>query len=464
MKSGVNMVSSQQHSTEEWQALDRDHYLHPFTDLTSLYAGASRIITRAEGVYLWDSDDNRLLDGFAGLWCVNMGYGRSELVAAAAEQMQQLPYYNSFFNTATPPALELAELLAELSPPQFNYSFFTGSGSEANDTIVRMVRRFWELEGQPGRINIIARHNAYHGSTMAGASLGGMEYMHKQGGLPIPNIEHIMQPYWYELGGDLSPDDFGLRAAAELEQKILELGADTVAAFIGEPIQGAGGVIIPPATYWPAVQAICNKYDVLLVADEVICGFGRTGKWFGSDTFGIEPDLMAVAKGMSSGYLPIGAVLVGDRVAHSLIKKGGDFAHGYTYSGHPVCAAVAVANLKLMRQEGIVDRVANDTGPYFQKRIAELAEHPLVGEARGIGMIGALELVADKDRRRFFSPRGDMGSLCRDLALANGLILRATKDTMLFSPPLVMDKPQIDDLISLTRLSLDQAAATLGGS
>ncbi len=456
------MASSRQYSTAQWQALDRSHFLHPFTDLTRLNAGASRIITRAEGVYLWDSDDNRLLDGFAGLWCVNMGYGRSELAVAAAEQMQQLPYYNSFFNTATPPALELAELLAEVSAPQFNYSFFTGSGSEANDTIVRMVRRFWDLEGQPGRVNIIARHNAYHGSTMAGASLGGMDYMHKQGGLPIPNIHHIMQPYWYELGGDLSPGEFGLRAAAELENKILELGPDKVAAFIGEPIQGAGGVIIPPASYWPAVQAICKKYDVLLVADEVICGFGRTGRWFGSDTFGIEPDLMAVAKGMSSGYLPIGAVLVSDRVAHSLIKKGGEFAHGYTYSGHPVCAAVAAANIRLMHREGIIDRVANDTGPYFQQRLAELGEHPLVGEARSVGMIGALELVADKSRRSFFQPRGDMGSLCRDYALANGLILRATRDTMLFSPSLVMDKPQIDEMISLTRLSLDQAAATKG--
>lgn len=456
------MAFSGQHSTSEWQAMDRDHYLHPFTNLTSLHAGASRIITRAEGVYLWDNDGTRWLDGFAGLWCVNMGYGRTELVQAAAQQMQQLPYYNSFFNTATPPALELAELLAELSPPQFNYSFFTGSGSEANDTIVRMVRRFWELEGQPERVTIISRNNAYHGSTMAGASLGGMEYMHKQGGLPIPGIEHIMQPYWYELGGDLSEEEFGLLAAAELEHKILALGADNVAAFIGEPLQGAGGVIIPPASYWPEIQRICKKYDVLLIVDEVICGFGRTGAWFGSNTFGIESDLMTVAKGMSSGYLPIGAVLVGDRIAHTLIKKGGDFNHGYTYSGHPVCAAVAVANLRLMLTEKVVERVANDTGLYFQAQLQTLADHPLVGEARGVGMIGALELVRDKDRREFFPNRGDTGAKCRDFALANGLILRATKDTMLFSPPLVIDRSQIDEMIQLTRLSLDETAQHLG--
>lgn len=454
--------SASQHSTAEWQALDRAHYLHPFSDLTQLYAQGSRIITRAEGVYLWDSDGTRMLDGFAGLWCVNMGYGRKELAEVAAQQMQQLPYYNSFFNTATPPALELAELLAQVSPPQFNYSFFTGSGSEANDTIVRMVRRFWELEGQPDRTHIISRDNAYHGSTMAGASLGGMDYMHKQGGLPIPGIDHIMQPYWYELGGDQSPEEFGLRAARELESKILELGADKVAAFIGEPVQGAGGVIIPPHSYWPEVQAICRKYDILLVADEVICGFGRTGSWFGCDTFGIEPDLMSVAKGMSSGYLPIGAVLVSDRVATTMIEKGGDFNHGYTYSGHPVCAAVAVANIRLMQNEGVVERVAEDTGPYFHALLQQLGDHPLVGEARSVGLMGALELVADKSTRRFFDKRGDTGTLCRDFALANGLILRATKDTILFSPPLVMDRANIDEMIDLTRLSLDQTAEALG--
>lgn len=453
---------SSQHSTEQWQALDHDHYLHPFTDLTKLHEGSSRIITRAEGVYLWDSDGNRMLDGFAGLWCVNLGYGRRELAEVAARQMEQLPYYNSFFNTANPPALELAELLAELSPPHFNYSFFTGSGSEANDTIVRMVRRFWDLEGQPERTVIISRHNAYHGSTMAGASLGGMDYMHKQGGLPIPGIEHIMQPYWYELGGDLSPDQFGLRAARELEEKIVELGADKVAAFIGEPVQGAGGVIIPPDSYWPEIQRICKKHDVLLVADEVICGFGRTGRWFGSDTFDIEPDLMAVAKGMSSGYLPIGGVLVSDRIADSLIHKGGDFNHGYTYSGHPVCAAVAVANLRLLRDEGVVEQVAEEAAPYFHSLLQELTGHPLVGEVRSVGLMGAVELVADKTSRSFFEPRGDAGTMCRDFALDSGLILRATRDTMLFSPPLVISKSQLDQLVELTAISLDRTAEALG--
>lgn len=445
-------------STKAWQSLDREHHLHPFSNLTELHKKGSRIISRADGVYLWDSDGNKILDGFAGLWCVNMGYGQQALVDAATTQMQQLPYYNSFFNTAAPPTIELSRLLAEISPGNFNYSFFTGSGSEANDTVVRLVRRYWELMGQPERKIIISRDNAYHGSTMAGASLGGMDYMHKQGGLPIPGIDHIMQPYWYELGGDESPDDFGLRAARALDERIRQIGANKVAAFIAEPIQGAGGIIIPPASYWPEIQRICKAHDILLIADEVICGFGRTGNWFGCDTYDIRPDFMSVAKGMSSGYLPIGAQMVSDRVASVLIEKGGDFNHGFTYSGHPSCAAVAVANIKLMRETGIVEAVGADTGPYLQQCLAELSDHPLVGEARGVGMLGALELVADKQSRHFFDKRGDTGTLCRDFANANGLVLRATQDTMLFSPPLVISRGEIDEMIDKTRKSLDQTA------
>lgn len=451
-----------QQSTQAWQALDREHFMHPFTNLTELHKKGSRIITRAEGVYLWDSDGNRLLDGFAGLWCVNMGYGQQKLVDAATAQMQELPYYNSFFNTATPPTIELSRLIAEVTPGNFNYAFFTGSGSEANDTVVRLVRRYWDLMGEPQRKVIISRDNAYHGSTMAGASLGGMDYMHKQGGLPIPDIEHIMQPYWYELGGDLSPAEFGLKAASALEERIKAVGADKVAAFIAEPIQGAGGIIIPPETYWPEVQRICKQYGVLIIADEVICGFGRTGNWFGCETLDIQPDFMSVAKGMSSGYLPIGAQLVSDPIAQVLIEKGGDLNHGFTYSGHPACAAVAVANIKLMRETGIVEQVQSDTGPYLQSCLQSLSDHPLVGEVRGIGMLGALELVADKQSRRYFDKRGDTGTMCRDFANANGLVLRATQDTMLYSPPLIISREEIDEMIALTRKSLDQTAEAIG--
>jgi putrescine aminotransferase len=445
------------------QRMDAQHHLHPFCDNAVLAKKGTRIITRAEGVYVWDAEGHKLLDAFAGLWCVNVGYGRQELVAAAARQMQELPYYNSFFQCTSQPTIELADLIASLAPENISHAFFTGSGSEANDTILRMVRHFWSVQGKPEKFNVIGRYNGYHGSTVAGASLGGMEAMHKQGGLPIPGIYHINQPYWYQDGGDLSPEEFGLQRAQELEAKILELGPETVAAFIGEPIQGAGGVIIPPAGYWPEIQRICRKYDVLIIVDEVICGFGRTGKWFGSDFFHIQPDIMPVAKGISSGYLPIGAVMFSSRIAEVLSEKGGELAHGYTYSGHPVCAAVALENIRILQRENIVERVDQDTGPYLQQRWLQLAEHPLVGEARIAGLVGALELVADKQARRFFAERGKVGALCRDFALGNGLILRATKDSMLLSPPLVITHEEIDELIEKTVKSLDQTWEAVRG-
>lgn len=449
------------HTTAEWQALDAAHYLHPFTDFKGLAAEGSRVIVRAEGAYLWDSEGRQVLDGMAGLWCVNIGYGRREPAEAAYRQMLELPYYNSFFKSANPPAIELARVLAELTPPQFSRAFFTGSGSEANDTIVRMVRRYWDLRGQPERHVIISRVNAYHGSTMAGASLGGMAYMHEQGGLPIPGIVHVAQPYWYQDGGELSPAEFGLQAAREVERKILELGPGKVAAFIGEPIQGAGGVIIPPDTYWPEVERICRHHGVLLIADEVVCGFGRTGRWFGQEHFGFRSDFMTLAKGITSGYLPLGAVMVADAVAEVLIEEGGEFAHGYTYSGHPASCAAALANLAILRDEGLVDRCRTEIGPYLQSRWRELADHPLVGEARGVGMIGALELVADKASRRFFPKRGAVGTLCRDHCFREGLVMRAVRDTMIISPPLMLDRDHVDELVAKAWRCLDLTLADL---
>jgi putrescine aminotransferase len=443
-------------STSEWQALDAAHYIHPFTDHAALSKKGTRVITRAEGVYLYESGGRRILDGMSGLWCVNLGYGRRELADAAYQQMQELPYYNSFFQVAHPPAIELARLLSEVTPAQFKHVFFTGSGSEANDTVVRTVRHYWNVLGQPERTVIISRHNAYHGSTMAGASLGGMKPMHEQGGLPIPGIVHIRQPYWFGEGGDLSPEEFGLVAARALEEKILQIGPEKVAAFIGEPIQGAGGVIIPPSTYWPEIQRIVDKYGILLVADEVICGFGRTGRWFGSEYFGIRPDLMPIAKGLSSGYLPIGGVMVGDRVAEVMTTRAGEFNHGFTYSGHPAACAVACATIKILRDERIVERVHDDVGPYLQRRWQELASHPLVGEARIVGLIGALELVKDKAKRQSFPNPGDVGVICRDLCIANGLVMRAVRDTMIIAPPLVITHAQIDELVEKARLALDQ--------
>ena len=416
-------------NTADYQRADSAHYIHPFTDSKALGTGA-RIIQRAEGVYLWDSDGNKILDGMSGLWCVNIGYGRRELAEAAAKQMAELPYYNSFFQCATPPAIELAESLAQIAPSGFNRVFFTGSGSEANDTVIRMVRRYWELRGESKRTVIISRHNAYHGSTMAGASLGGMAAMHAQGGLPIPDIAHIRQPYWFGEGRTHTPDEFGLICARALADKIEEIGKEKVAAFIGEPVQGAGGVIVPPTTYWPEVQKICDHYGIPIIADEVICGFGRLGWWFGSEHFNIQAKIMPIAKGMTSGYLPMGGVLVHDDIAEVLAEKCGEFTHGFTYSGHPTCAAVAVENIRIMREEKIIERVQNDTAPYFQQQWAALAEHSLVGNVRGIGMVAGLELATADGK-----PYGaSVGAQCRDLSIANGLVMRSIGDAMIVAP------------------------------
>jgi putrescine aminotransferase len=446
-------------TTREWQQADSAHFMHPFTDFGALAKKGSRIITRAEGIYLWDSDGHKILDAMSGLWCVNVGYGQQALVDAATRQMKELPFYNAFFQTATPPAIELAELLAQVSPPQFKHVFFAGSGSEGNDTVVRMVRRYWDILGQPERQVIIGRKNGYHGSTMAGASLGGMSYMHAQGGLPIPNIVHIDQPYAFENGKGMDAAEFGKLAASWLEAKILEVGADKVAAFIGEPVQGAGGVIVPPATYWPEIQRICDKYGILLVSDEVICGFGRTGNWFGCETMGFKPDLMTFAKGVTSGYIPLGGVMVGDRIAKVLIEQGGDFNHGYTYSGHPVACAVALANIKLIQQQKLVEHVRDDVGPYLAEHFAGLREHPLVGSTETCGLMGAILLVKDKAKGLPFASDLEVGMLCRGHCFANGLIMRAVGDRMIIAPPLVMNRSQIDEMVALIRRCLDLTLA-----
>ena len=445
-------------TTQELQALDSAHYIHPFTDTAALAKKGARIIVKGEGVYIWDSEGHKIFDAMSGLWCVNVGYGRKELADAAYAQMMQLPFYNSFFQTTTEPSILLAKLLADVSPPQFKRVFFSGSGSEGNDTIVRLARHYWSCLGQPQKKTLIGRWNGYHGSTMAGASLGGMEGMHQQGGLPIADIAHIQQPYWFEIGRtqfpDLSKDEFGLKAASWLEEAILDIGADKVAAFIGEPVQGAGGVIIPPKTYWPEIARICKKYDVLLVTDEVICGFGRTGNWWGCETFGIEPDLMTFAKGVTSGYVPLGGVMVSDRVADVVIAHG-DFNHGYTYSGHPVAAAVAIANINILRDEKIVEQVANVTGPYLKQEFEALIDHPLVGDAETCGFMAGLVLVKSKSPITMFDASLDVGMVCRGHCFGNGLIMRAVGDRMIVAPPLVTTRAQIDEMMTLIVKCLD---------
>ena len=446
--------------TAELQAIDAAHHMHPFTANGELADKGARIITRAKGVTLTDSEGNEILDAMAGLWCVNIGYGRDELADAAARQIRELPYYNTFFQTTHVPALALAKKLADLAPGDLNHVFFASSGSEANDTNLRMVRHYWALKGKPEKSIIISRWNAYHGSSVGSGSLGGMKGIHAQGGMPIPDIHHIDQPHWYNEGGDQTPEEFGLERAQQLEKAILELGENRVAAFIAEPIQGAGGVIVPPSTYWPEIQRICDKYEILLIADEVICGFGRTGNWFGSQTVGIRPHIMTIAKGLSSGYAPIGGSIVCDEVAS--VIGGDEFNHGYTYSGHPVAATIALENLRIMEDEDIVGHVRNVAGPYMKEKWESLTDHPLVGEAKIVGLMGSIALTPDKESRaEFASDAGTVGYICRERCFANNLVMRHVNDRMIISPPLVITPEQIDVLIERARKSLDECYAKI---
>ncbi|MEH6644339.1 aspartate aminotransferase family protein [Sulfitobacter sp.] len=446
--------------TAELQALDAAHHMHPFTTNDELKASGARVITSGNGIYLRDSEGNEILDAMAGLWCVNLGYGREELVKVATRQMQELPFYNTFFNTTHTPAIALAAELAKLAPEGLNHVFFAGSGSEANDTNLRMVRVYWAEKGQPEKSHIISRKNAYHGSTVGSGSMGGMSYMHAQGGMPIPGIHHIGQPDWWAEGGDQTPEEFGLARAQELEAKILELGADKVAAFIAEPVQGAGGVIVPPSTYWPEIQRICEKYNVLIIADEVICGFGRTGNWFGSTTMGIKPHIMTIAKGLSSGYMPIGGSIVSDEVAE--VINAVEFNHGYTYSGHPVCAAVALENLRIMQDDNILDHVNNVAAPALHEALVQLAEHPLVGGMNVKGMMASLPLSPQKETRaKFAMEAGTAGFMCRERCFANNLVMRHVGDRMIISPPLVITPEEIGIFHKRAKLALDDTYKAL---
>ena len=451
--------------------LDPQYHVHPFTDPLHLERHRPRVLRRGKGCWLEDGDGRRILDAMAGLWCVHVGYGQERLARAAAAQMRELPYYNTFFRSTTEPAAELASKLAALLPGDLNHTFFATSGSEANDTVVRLVRHYWELEGKPEKTTIISREFAYHGSTLAGASLSGMSRMHAQGDLPLPGFVHVLPPYAYRYRAAGESDDaFGLRAARVLEEKILELGPDRVGAFVGEPVMGAGGVIPPPDSYWPEVQRICRDYDVLLVVDEVISGFGRTGEWFGMQTYGIEPDLVSLAKGLTSGYVPLSAVVMTSRI-HDVLRRGGVFAHGFTYSGHPVGAAVALENIRLL-EEGIVEQVGRSTGPYLQKRLRELATHPLVGEVRGVGLIAGIELappgnaepgpgIIEAEGGLRFDPPGAVGGWLHDRAWDAGLIVRAMGDTIGLCPPLVISPSEIDALVNRLGGALDDALIEL---
>jgi len=448
-------------STKEWKQLDSAHHMAPFTDYGEQRKHGARIITHAEGHYIFDSDGNRILDGMAGLWCVNVGYGRSELVDAATRQMTVLPYYNNFFKTSNKPIIALSKRLAEITPDGLNNVFYANSGSEANDTIIRMVRHFWALEGHPEKRVIIGREYGYHGSTIMSASMGGMSGMHEQAAAE-PDFDHIRPPYGFLHQGNQDEAQFAANAASWLEDKIIEIGADKVAAFVAEPVQGAGGVIVPPEGYFEHIQDICRRHDILFIADEVITGFGRTGYWFASQRMNLSPDMMTMAKGLTSGYVPMSAVMVGDRVAERLISDGGEFYHGFTYSGHPVAAAVALANLDIIEGEGLIERVRDDTGPYLGEALAPLADHPLVGEVRTYGMLAAIELVKSKEGPELFADVGTVGMMCRDHAVANGLMMRAVRDGMILSPPLTFTRDNIDATAAIAKTALDATAADLG--
>jgi putrescine aminotransferase len=465
----MNAVTKQlspEPSTARLRELDLAHHLPAQQNYRLMQTlGGSRIITHAEGCFIHDADGHTMLDGMAGLWCVNVGYGRAELAEVAREQLLQLPFYNTFFRTATAPTVKLAAKIAALTGGELQHVFFNSSGSEANDTALRMVRHYWDLREQPQRKIIISRWNAYHGSTVAAASLGGMKFMHAQGDLPIPGIEHIMQPYKFGDGFAENEEAFAARAADALEQRIVQLGAQRVAAFIGEPVQGAGGVIIPPRGYWERIGAICRKYGVLLIADEVICGFGRLGRWFGFQHFGLQPDLVTMAKGLSSGYLPISATVVSHQIIELLRAKDSEFFHGFTYSGHPTCAAVALRNIEIIEREGLVERVASDIGPYFKTALQRLGEHPIVGETRALGLIGAVEIVRQRGTNlRFGEKEGTAGPVVRDRCIANGLMVRAVRDTIVICPPLIITRAEVDRLVEILGKSLTEAAALLPGS
>lgn len=457
-------MNANRYDTSELRRLDVAHHLPGYTDYKQMRSvGGNRIIVRGEGSTIFDSDGNALLDAMAGLWCVQVGYGRKELADAARDQILELPYYNTFFKTSPAVTVRLAAKVAGLLGGNLSHVFFNNSGSEAIDTAIRIARYYWQVKGKPERNVLIARNHAYHGTTVAGTSLGGMGEMRKQGGPLLGGIDHIMAPYQFEGGkpGE-SAEAFAERSANELEKKILEIGADKVAAFFGEPVQGAGGVLIPPPGYWKRIEAICRKYGVLYVSDEVICGFGRLGKWFGFQHYDVKPDLVTMAKGISSGYLPISAVGVSTPVVETLREGNAMFLHGYTYSGHPTSAAVALKNIEIIEREKLVDRVANDLAPYLAKKIAEIREHPLVGEARCVGLLGAIEIVAKKGTaERFGKEVGAAATIIRDFCIKNGVMVRAVRDIIIMSPPLVITHAEIDKIFATIRRALDESGDAL---
>ncbi len=439
--------------------------LHPYTNLRKHEAEGPLVITRGKGIYVYDDSGKEYIEGLAGLWCTSLGFGEERLVAAATRQLQQLPYYHLFNHKSHNVGIELAERLIALMPVKMSKVFFNNSGSEANDTAVKMVWYYNNARGRHRKKKIIARAKGYHGVTVAAASLTGLPNNHRDFDLPISPVRHTDCPHHYRFAkpGE-SEEDFATRLAESLDAQILREDPETVAAFIAEPVMGAGGVVLPPATYFDKIQKVLKKYDVLLIADEVICGFGRTGKMFGSETFGLKPDIITVAKALSSGYLPISATIVSEELYQAFLgesDKIGTFAHGFTYSGHPVCSAVAVETLKIYEERDILTHIRKVT-PRFQEGLRRFAGHPLVGEVRGVGLIAGVELVQDKKSKAPFDPKQGVGSLFAARAQEHGLICRSLGDTVALCPPLIITEAEIDEMLRRFAQALEDTTAALG--
>jgi L-2,4-diaminobutyrate transaminase len=453
--------------TDSAGEIDRLHVMHPFSvPGKHERSGARRMMVRGSGSRVYDDQGRAYIDAMAGLWCVNVGYGRRELADALQEQALKLPYYHSFSSMATDTPALLAERIIDIAPEGMSKVLYGTSGSDANDTQVKLVRLYNNLLGRPQKKKIIARHRGYHGVSIASGSLSGFAGMHANFDLPIDGILHTTPPYKLREGRPGESDaDFVTRLAAELDALIEAEGADTVAAFIAEPIQAAGGVIPPPEGYFPAIQAVLHKHDVLLIADEVVCGFGRTGVWFGSQLLGIEPDLMTVAKGITSAYVPLSACIISERVWRVLADESGDraFGHGYTYTSHPLAAACALANLDLIERDGLVEQ-AGRLGEYLNRQMhAAFDGHPIVAEVRGRGLLCAVEFAAQREPLELFDPVGSIAARIEAACLERGVISRVLpeSDTLSFSPPFVITEDEIDEVVGVVREAADIVATEL---
>lgn len=433
---------------------DREHHLHPFTHHHDMHAAGTHVITGGQGCYVVDQDGRKLLDGLAGLWCVNVGYGRDEIASAVYQQMKQLPYYCSFFNSTTEPAIRLADRLAKLAPGRLSHTIFSNSGSEANESALKLIRGYWKIKGQSNRYKILSRTFSYHGVSIATTSMTGLPSCYAPFDLPLPGFIHVPGPYTYGANTTMSHAEYGQWCLAETEKIIAREGASTIAALFAEPIQGAGGVIVPPEGYLKQLRELCRRHGILFVADEVISGFGRLGEWFASGLWDLDPDLMTLAKGLTSGYLPLGATMVAGEIAE-VLNTAGYLAHGFTYSGHPATTAAGLANLDILENEQLLPRVKNDVGPYFQQKLQAFKSHPAVGEVRGYQLIGAIELLPRGGKASLQSPPV-LGAKAANLARAEGVIVRGIRDLVAMSPPLVVTRGEIDELMSAVGRTLDR--------